>query len=153
LGQFQVKCSQLCGDGHTYMTAPVRVLSSADFQAWVESQQKAVATPTPTPTPSSTAPVKAVTIDLRAKNIAFDLNTITVPAGADVTINFDNQDTVPHNFSLYTNSGAATVIFQGQILNGPGKITYKFVAPVQPGTYFFRCDVHPQMMTGSFIVQ
>ena len=83
----------------------------------------------------------------------FDLNTITVAVGADVTINFDNQDTVPHNFSLYTDSTAQTPVFQGNILNGPGKITYNFMAPMQPGTYYFRCDVHPTMMYGSFIVK
>jgi len=30
--------------------------------------------------------------------------------------------------------------------------TYTFTAPSTPGTYFFRCDVHPETMTGQFIV-
>ena len=150
LGQYLVVCSQLCGDGHTYMTAPVRVLSSADFQTWVQTQQKAAAAATPAP--ASTA-MPTATVNLVAKDISFNLNTLTVSVGADVTINFDNQDSVPHNFALYTDSTARTPIFQGNIISGPGTATYKFMAPMQPGTYFFRCDVHPTMMIGSFIVK
>ncbi len=81
------------------------------------------------------------------------MSTITVPAGASVTVNFDNQDSgIPHNFAAYTNSSATTPIFVGQVITGPATITYKFTAPSQPGNYFFRCDVHPTIMTGTFVV-
>lgn len=122
--------------------------------------------PTSTPAPSATPPAASatatptqasgsgVTIDLVAKNVAFNLSTITVPAGAQVTVNFDNQDSgIPHNFSVYTNASASTSIFVGKIVTGPAKTTYTFTAPTTPGTYFFRCDVHPTIMTGTFIVQ
>jgi plastocyanin len=89
---------------------------------------------------------------LTAQNVAFDKTTISVPAGASVTINFNNMDSVPHNFALYTDSSASTAIFQGQIITGPAIATYQFTAPSAPGTYFFRCDVHTTIMTGSFIV-
>jgi heme/copper-type cytochrome/quinol oxidase subunit 2 len=145
VGQYQVQCSQLCGYGHTYMTAPVQVASAGDFQKWVQ-QQKA---PTPTPAP----PGKAVTINLVAQNIAFNLSIITIPAGATVTINFDNKDSIPHNFAVYTDSSAQTLVFRGDIITGPATTTYTFTAPTKPGIYFFRCDVHPTIMTGSFIVQ
>jgi plastocyanin len=96
---------------------------------------------------------QSVTIGLIAKNIAYNTTTITVPAGADVTVNFDNEDAnVPHNFAVYTDSSASTAIFKGEIITGPNKTTYSFVAPSTPGTYFFRCDVHPTIMTGQFIV-
>ena len=38
IGNFTVVCSQLCGPEHTYMTAPVRVLSQSDYDAWVQQQ-------------------------------------------------------------------------------------------------------------------
>ena len=86
--------------------------------------------------------------------MAFDKNSITVVAGANVTITFNNKDTIPHNFALYTNSSATPpAIFQGQTVTGPTTVTYTFTDPATPGTYFFRCDVHPTSMTGSFIVQ
>ena len=116
-------------------------------------------TPSATISPSTTATPPAslvtgqsVTIDLVAKNSAFDKSTITVPAGAQITINFDNQDSMQHNFALYTDSSATRSIFVGQIIT-KSAITYKFTAPSTPGTYFFRCDVHPAIMTGTFIAQ
>ena len=105
------------------------------------------------PTTTSTA-AQSVSVDLAAKNIKFDKSTITVPAGAQVSIVFDNQDAgIPHNFALYTDSSAATSIYVGQIVTGPKKITYTFTAPGTPGNYYFRCDVHPTQMTGTFVVQ
>lgn len=97
---------------------------------------------------------QATTIALTAQNVKFDKATISVPAGAKVTVNFNNQDSgVPHNFAVYTDASASKEVFKGQIVNGPGTATYTFTAPSTPGTYFFRCDVHPTTMTGQFIVQ
>jgi cytochrome c oxidase subunit 2 len=50
-GQYTVQCSQLCGYGHTYMTAPAFVQSAADFQKWIQQQQQK-----PPPATSSTTP-------------------------------------------------------------------------------------------------
>ena len=94
-----------------------------------------------------------VTIGLVAKNIRFNVSSITVPAGSNVIINFNNQDNgVPHNFAVYTNSSATSTIFRGPIITGPNMTTYTFTAPTTPGTYFFRCDTHPTIMYGQFIV-
>lgn len=102
---------------------------------------------------TSPQPSTRVTVDLLAKEMNFDKDNITVIAGAQVNINFVNLDRgVPHNFAVYANSAAETVIFQGQVVIGPGKITYTFNALVDPGIYFFRCDVHPKVMYGQFIV-
>lgn len=108
--------------------------------------------------PSTTAPAASstaaapVTINLTAQNMAFDKSSISVPAGAKVTMIFNNQDSAPHNFALYTDSSAANVIFKGDVVTSK-TITYQFTAPSAPGSYFFRCDTHPRAMTGTFIVQ
>jgi len=60
---------------------------------------------------------------------------------------------VPHNFAVYTDSSSTTPIFKGPIVTGPTTTTYTFTAPSTPGSYFFRCDVHPTTMTGTFVVQ
>jgi len=112
-------------------------------------QPAVTSTAQPTPTAS---PAAAVTIDLIAQGYAFDKKTITVPAGAAVLIHFNNKDAAPHNFALYQDSTAAKSFFVGNVVTSSA-IDYKFTAPVTPGTYFFRCDFHPTMMTGSFIVQ
>lgn len=146
IGQFLVQCSQLCGYAHTDMTAPVRVVSADEFDNWVQQQQ----TSTTGPAPPAGHPVM---IDLVAQNFVFDKNTLTVPVGAEVIINFDNKDNgVPHNFAAYTDSSATISIYIGQIINGPQTITYTFTAPATPGKYFFRCDAHPTTMTGTLVV-
>jgi glucose/arabinose dehydrogenase/plastocyanin len=106
----------------------------------------------------TTAPVPAVTgqvvpITLTAQNTAFSSATPTAPAGATVVMTFVNRDTnMPHNFALYTDASAATKVFAGDLVNGPATVTYTFTAPSKPGNYFFRCDIHPELMTGTFVV-
>jgi plastocyanin len=96
---------------------------------------------------------QTVTVTLTAHNNAFNLGTISVPAGAHVVVLFTNLDATPHNLAVYTDSSASQVIFRGQEITGPqATITYAFDAPAQPGTYFFRCDVHPMTMMGQFVV-
>jgi plastocyanin len=125
-----------------------------------------VTTPTETGTPTATETANVTTaattvaggqnatVDLAAENLAFDTSTITVPAGAEVTVNFDNMDDgIPHNVAVYTDSSATEEIFVGETITGPAETTYTFTAPEEPGTYFFRCDIHPQQMTGDFIVE
>lgn len=146
-GQYTVQCSQLCGFGHTNMTAPVRVVSDSEFVQWVEKETAPSRTATP-------PPGTHVMIDLEAQHTAFDKTTITVPAGVEVMIEFSNEDKgVPHNFALYKTSAATEKIFSGPMIVGPNKTTYTFTAPTAPGTYFFRCDAHPDAMTGTFIVK
>lgn len=108
---------------------------------------------TPTPAQNATPGEGGnVTVELVAENLAFDQNTLVVPPGAEVTVNFENRDTVPHNLAVYQTSAANDPIFVGEIIN-PGSTIYTFTAPEEPGMYFFRCDVHPTTMTGDFVVQ
>jgi plastocyanin len=94
-----------------------------------------------------------VTVDLVAKNFAFNTKTITVPAGAAVRINFNNQDSsVPHNFALYDDEGATKKFFVGDLITGPRTTVYSFIAPSVPGIYHFQCDPHASFMKGDFIV-
>ena len=74
--------------------------------------------PIPAPTPSPT-PGQTVTINLSAQNISFDKSTITVPAGASVTVVFNNKDSVSHNFAVYETQEAKQVIFVGDISRYP----------------------------------
>jgi cytochrome c oxidase subunit 2 len=53
IGTYYGQCSQLCGTDHSYMPIEVKVVSQADFDAWVASKQ-----PRP-PASNSAAPVTA----------------------------------------------------------------------------------------------
>ncbi len=85
--------------------------------------------------------------------MAFDKYDLVAHAGEAVTVIFENKDTVPHNLAVYTDETATTICFVGETITGPKTITYNFIAPKEPGVYFFRCDTHPKTMTGAFIVQ
>ena len=124
------------------MTALVILLAACD-------------SPTTTTTHNGTPPpgAPAFTVDLIARDMAFDKNTITVPAGSEVYVNFDNQDEgTLHNFSLYSSPDAQTALFMGETIQGPAKTTYRFPAGSRPGSYYFRCDSHPITMNGVFVV-
>ncbi len=43
IGDYKVRCAELCGTSHAYMLAPIHVVSETDFQAWVQKEQAAVA--------------------------------------------------------------------------------------------------------------
>jgi plastocyanin len=43
-------------------------------------------------------------------------------------------------------------VFVGEVFSGAASRIYIFDAP-DPGTYYFRCDVHPQVMTGTAVVE
>jgi uncharacterized membrane protein/plastocyanin len=76
---------------------------------------------------------------------AFVPGLLRLPADEPVALSFDNQDGgVPHNVAIYRDDSAAESLFVGDLIDGPETVTYQ-VPALDPGTYFFRCDVHPQM--------
>jgi plastocyanin len=84
-------------------------------------------------------------VAVSALNVAFDTDSIALPADAPSTIAFDNQDAgVQHNISIYSDSELAELFFQGELVTGPGSIDYA-IPPFAAGEYYFQCDVHPNM--------
>jgi plastocyanin len=79
-----------------------------------------------------------------AQGIAFDTDTISLPADQPSTLTFDNRDTVPHNIAIYTDNSLSEALFQGEIVTGPATLQYE-VPPLPAGEYYFHCDVHPNM--------
>lgn len=47
LGQYTLRCAELCGTRHAYMKRTVNVMEPADFQAWAEAEQAAAEELTP----------------------------------------------------------------------------------------------------------
>ena len=84
--------------------------------------------------------------------LLFDVDEITVPAGQPVTLTADNIDTgIPHNWAVYTDDSASELIAGTPICTDCTE-TITFDAP-EPGDYFFKCDVHPVQMVGTFTVE
>ena len=89
--------------------------------------------------------------ELSAADLEFDANTITAPAGEAFTISFTNNDTAPHNVSVYVSEGGDLIGEEGQTI-AEGETTELSVGALEPGTYYFQCDLHPEM-NGSIVVE
>src|SRR5919106_4669999 len=93
--------------------------------------------------PGGGAPGGAEPATVVAQGIAFDTDTISLPAGQPSTLTFDNRDTVPHNIAIYTDNSLSEALFQGEIITGPANVQYE-IPPLPAGGDYFPCDVHPQ---------
>jgi len=92
-------------------------------------------------TPVSSAEVTVCAFD----DQRFVPETLDAPAGAAFALAFDNEDGgVQHNVAIYRDSSAADSLFVGDLVTGTVTETYD-VPALEAGSYYYRCDVHPQM--------
>jgi plastocyanin len=106
---------------------------------------------TPTPSAYAACTPHGTRLTVVARSIAFDPGCLAAPSNQALTIVLNNEDAgIPHNVSIYRDDGGSA--FHGAIVTGVRMTTYQ-VSPLAPGTYSFRCDVHPAQMTGTFIVR
>jgi plastocyanin len=103
---------------------------------------------TPTGEPTGPPP-EGEAVEITAQATAFDTSELLLPADKPSTIVFDNQDPLPHNVAIYTAEGGEQ-LFAGEIITAT---TAEYpVPPLQPGSYYFQCDVHPTEMNGTVTV-
>ena len=146
-GTYNGQCAELCGSGHAAMVFDVHAVSRAEYDTWLaDSIAKANATPPPAPSGEAAGQ----TLEIAAKNVAFDVATLDATANAPFAIHFKNDDeAIPHNVEIKDSAG--TEQFKGEIITGIAETTYS-VPPLGAGAYTFLCTVHPNM-TGTLTVQ
>src|SRR3954451_8682527 len=84
----------------------------------------------------------------------FTPNTLDAKAGSKITVTYDNESTLPHDLHFYAGSDAtAPSLASTKVATGPDVQNVSFTTPSTPGTYFFQCDVHPEIMTGTLVVR
>jgi plastocyanin len=83
-------------------------------------------------------------VQISAKDLKFSKAQLSAPAGKAFSIAFDNQEGAPHNVAIYKDQSASQKVFAQDPFGGPKAVTYQ-VGPLAAGSYFFRCDVHPDM--------
>jgi plastocyanin len=90
-------------------------------------------------------------IELSAADLAFDTKELEIaPSGA--VVNFDNADSQPHNLAIYPSEDQLeSPLFKGAIIPAGGSTEYE-IEPIEPGEYYFHCDVHPTM-SGEVVVK
>ena len=96
-------------------------------------------------TPSGTG------LRILANNLTFSTNCLAAPANQAFTITFANQENgIPHNVSIYPSGQGGDALFKGGIVTGVQTTVYR-VQGLPAGTYYFQCDVHPDM-NGALVV-
>lgn len=112
--------------------------------------------PVPAGTPELIEPFDGQTVEVSAFNVKFDTNQVTINADGQVRLRFDNQDEgVDHNIAVYNSSTDLTPVSPGSVglvFKGPDMDDTVFDIPAA-GEYYFRCDIHPGQMFGTFTVQ
>lgn len=88
---------------------------------------------------------------IAADDLRFFPTELTAGAGKPFQIVFDNRESPPHNIAIYRDRSAADKVFGEAPFSGPRVVTYN-VPALTAGSYFFRCDVHPDM-TGTLVVE
>ena len=82
-------------------------------------------------------------IKVVAEDNTFDTNCLQAPANRDWRIYLQNNDSDPHNISIYSADPSvdtkATQIYKGKPVKGPGQEEYAIDA-MPPGKYFFQDD-------------
>ena len=81
---------------------------------------------------------------IAASDLAFSASSLSAPADEPFQIAFDNREGAPHNVAIYRDDSATDQVFGSEPFSGPALVTYD-VPALPAGTYFFRCDVHPDM--------
>lgn len=139
-GTFAGQCAEFCGTAHADMTFVVEAMSRADYDAHIAALLNPDASAPPSEGECST------TVQLAAvESIAYDTDSLEVPAGEDFCIEFTNNDTVPHDV------GVIETGFNGDDVQPGDSITYVIPA-MDAGEYTFFCTLHPQAMVGDLIV-
>ena len=90
-------------------------------------------------------------LDEIATDNRFSVNSFTIVANQQYTLNLTNQGAALHNWHLRGVAGPDGRDVQTRLLSGGQSETIQFTVP-QPGTYDFLCDVHPVEMVGRLTV-
>ena len=84
-------------------------------------------------------------IQISAKYLNFEQDSVEIPAATSFKIDFDNKDSATvHDIDIHLSNPGGEVVFDGTKVSGPASATYD-VPALAAGTYAFVCSVHPEM--------
>lgn len=101
---------------------------------------------------AATCDVDGQTLKIVAQDTKFDRGCLAAPGEREFLVQFENKDSTNHSFAIVRGDNSNDVIAKTEIFSGPK--TVQLTVPGQPaGTYSFHCEVHPNVMKGTFVVK
>lgn len=140
-----VACSSKSSDDSNPAAAP----TSTSISTFTSTSAFTPTSTTGAPTSANNAALTVVSRDNR-----FETTELRAPAGDAFTIVFDNQDAgIPHNLAVYRSGPpAADMVAATAVDQGPTRQELR-LGPLAPGRYFYQCDVHATLMTGTLTIE
>ncbi len=102
--------------------------------------------------PTSDCSPAGTSVSISAGGTKFDKDCLAAPASQPFTITYENKDDIAHNIAVLESHTATDVLFRLEVFRGPKTETLR-VAALKPGIYAFHCEVHPALMSGTFVVK
>jgi mono/diheme cytochrome c family protein/plastocyanin len=133
------------------------------FKGWRDPNFKPQASASPVPdcylgnpaasqAPAASLPPGALTLDVVAENVKFDVTTLEAKAGQPFAIDFKNNDAGTDHDVDIRQTDKTTVVVDDPTIVGVAETTYSIKA-LDAGTYTFICSVHPTLMSGTLTVK
>jgi plastocyanin len=131
--------------GSAEPSGPASAAPSPSATATAAASPSATASAGPRSSPgasgSPAGEATAITIGTRAgAETEFEPDELSVPAGAPISITFQNKSSLPHNLTFQAPINVAS----GPIVN-PGASENVELPAQEPGDYAFVCTLHPGM--------
>lgn len=101
-------------------------------------------------TGGGTATVENGAVTISSENLEFDVATIEAPADEAFTITYNNNEGQPHNVAILVEEGGDEIVVS-DVITGPDATQDIEVPALDAGTYYFFCEIHPDM-EGTIVV-
>ena len=109
---------------------------------------------TATSQPGASSPARATTagggLNVTARDFLFDPNKLSAKKGQTISINFTNDGSTSHTFTLYTDEDHTKPVANGNSdpVAAGGSKTLTISLASDSGDLYYRCEIHPGQMTG-----
>jgi cytochrome c oxidase subunit 2 len=145
LGTYPGQCAEFCGLWHSKMTFVLKVVTPADYSAWIQSEKAAAL--------NVSCPRGPASVQLTAQNTAWSTGCIGVAPDTPWSVSVVNKDAgIDHTFAVFDSNKAKVKYFVSPPVAGPSTATFQ-LKPLPPGRYYFECTIHGPSMSGTLIVR
>jgi plastocyanin len=89
-------------------------------------------------------------VTVEAKDNSFDPETFSVTAGEEATVTLENAGNASHTLTVYSDENFENAVDGADTETVNGGDSGEFTATFDAGDYYFRCEIHPAQMKGTF---